>query len=345
MQMDTVMSQLTGAGDGSRFKDAAEILENGGLVAFPTETVYGLGADATNEKAVRDIYRAKGRPSDNPLIVHIGTAGELERYAAEVPEAAWKCAEAFWPGPLTIIVRAKPGVFAPSVTAGLDTVGLRMPAHPAALGLLQASGLPVAAPSANTSGKPSPTRAEHVAADMGGKIPYILDGGPTGIGIESTVLDLTSVPPAILRPGAVTSDMLRPVIGEVNHSAEATDAGKATPRAPGMKYTHYSPDAPVWLIDPDREQILDAVRRIHGKGKRIALVAPEGFGETGADWYFPTGRQNDPASVSGQLYASLRACDGTDADIVLAATVNDEGIGGAVMNRLNKAAAGRLFRT
>jgi L-threonylcarbamoyladenylate synthase len=342
--MDTVMSQLKGEGDETRFRDAAEILKKGRLVAFPTETVYGLGADATNEEAVADIYRAKGRPSDNPLIVHIGTAAEIERYAEEVPESAWKCAEAFWPGPLTLIVRAKPGVFAPSVTAGLDTVGLRMPAHPAALGLLKTSGLPVAAPSANTSGKPSPTCAEHVAADMGGKIPYILDGGPTGIGIESTVLDLTSEPPAILRPGAVTADMLWPVIGEVIQSAEAADAGEEAPRAPGMKYTHYSPDAPVWLIEPDREQIRNAVNRLKGEGKRVALVAPEDFGETGADWYFPTGRLNDPASVSGKLYASLRACDGTDADIILAATVNDAGIGGAVMNRLNKAAGGRMFR-
>ena len=342
--METVISQLKGESDETRFSDAAEILKKGGLVAFPTETVYGLGADATNEQAVAAIYRAKGRPSDNPLIVHIGTADEIGRYAVEIPDSAWKCAEAFWPGPLTLIVRAKPGVFAPSVTAGLDTVGLRMPAHPAALGLLKTSGLPVAAPSANTSGKPSPTRAEHVAADMGGKIPYILDGGPTGIGIESTVLDLTSEPPAILRPGAVTADMLRPVIGEVSQSAEAADAGEEAPRAPGMKYTHYSPDAPVWLIEPDRDQIRNAVRQLKEEGRRIALVAPEGFGETGADWYFPTGRQNDPASVSGELYASLRACDGTDADIVLAATVDDAGIGGAVMNRLNKAAAGRMFR-
>lgn len=342
--MDTVISQVRGEGDERWFRDAADILKKGRLVAFPTETVYGLGADATNEEAVADIYRAKGRPSDNPLIVHIGTAAEMEHYAEEVPVSAWKCAEAFWPGPLTLIVRAKPGVFAPSVTAGLDTVGLRMPAHPAALGLLKTSGLPVAAPSANTSGKPSPTRAEHVAADMGGKIPYILDGGPTGIGIESTVLDLTSEPPAILRPGAVTADMLRPVIGEVNESTEAADAGEEAPRAPGMKYTHYSPDAPVWLIEPDREEIQNAVNRFKGEGKKVALVAPDGFGETGADWYFPTGRLNDPASVSGKLYASLRACDGTDADIILAVTVDEVGIGSAVMNRLNKAAGGRMYR-
>ncbi|MCM3087182.1 L-threonylcarbamoyladenylate synthase [Bhargavaea ginsengi] len=341
--METVMAQLTGEGDQSKFADAADILLNGGLVAFPTETVYGLGADATNEEAVRDIYRAKGRPSDNPLIVHIGTAGELERYAEDVPETAKKCAEAFWPGPLTLIVTAKPGVFAPSVTAGLDTVGLRMPDHPAALGLLRASGLPVAAPSANTSGKPSPTHAEHVAADMGGKIPYILDGGATGIGIESTVLDLTSRPPAILRPGAVTADMLRPVIGEVNHSAEAADAGENAPRSPGMKYTHYSPEAPVWMIGPDAGRIINAVSQLHSEGKKVALVAPEGFGASGADWYFPTGRLNDPVSVSAELYASLRACDGTDADIVLAVTVDDDGIGGAVMNRLNKAAGGRRY--
>lgn len=341
--MKTHIARLAGEGDEIRFQEASRILAEGGLVAFPTETVYGLGADATNEQAVKNIYKAKGRPSDNPLIVHIGTTEELDRYAEEVPEAAKKCAELFWPGPLTLIVRAKPGLFASSVTAGLDTVGLRMPGHPAALGLLRASGLPVAAPSANTSGKPSPTQAEHVAADLCGKIPYILDGGPTGIGIESTVLDLTTAPPAILRPGAVTADMLQPVIGEVDASAESAIAGEEAPRSPGMKYTHYSPEAPVWLIEPDKDQIRSAINRLKEEGQQVALVAPEGFAGVGADWYFPTGRHGDPASVSSELYASLRNCDRTAADLILVATVEDTGIGGAVMNRLNKAAGGRHF--
>lgn len=341
--METVKAVLTGNGDDGRFERAVRLLLEGELVAFPTETVYGLGALATSEEAVRKIYRAKGRPSDNPLIAHVGTAEEVGRYAADVPATARKLMDAFWPGPLTLILKAAPGVFAPSVTAGLDTVGIRMPDHPAALGLLRRLGQPVAAPSANTSGKPSPTAADHVLMDMDGKIPYILDGGRTGIGIESTVLDLTADVPTILRPGAVTAAMLEPVIGPVNGSAEAAEAGAGAPRAPGMKYTHYSPDAPVFLIAPDLAAVRSAVGRLHADGRRVALVAPEGFGEAGADWYFRAGRPGDPESVSADLYDALRACDGTDADLILAAATDETGIGRAVMNRLGKAAGGRWF--
>ncbi|MFC0231213.1 L-threonylcarbamoyladenylate synthase [Bhargavaea ullalensis] len=341
--METEKAVLTGRGDEEHFERAVRLLLEGELVAFPTETVYGLGALATSEEAVRKIYKAKGRPSDNPLIAHVGTAEEVMKYAADVPNSAKVLMDAFWPGPLTLILKAAPGVFAPSVTAGLDTVGLRMPDHPVALRLLRQLGRPVAAPSANTSGKPSPTSAYHVAADLAGKISYILDGGRTGIGIESTVLDLTSEVPAILRPGAVTAGMLEPLIGPVNGSAEAAEAGVAAPRAPGMKYTHYSPEAPVFIIRPDVGEIREAVDGLHREGRRVALVAPAGFKEAGADWFFPAGKAGDPESVSADLYAALRECDTTDADLILAAAVEDHGIGRAVMNRLNKSAGGKWF--
>ena len=341
--MKTEKAVLTEKAGEEQYDRAVRLLHEGELVAFPTETVYGLGALATSEEAVRKIYEAKGRPSDNPLIAHVGTAEEVSDYACDVPEKARILMDAFWPGPLTLILRAAPGVFAPSVTAGLDTVGLRMPDHPVALKLLRRLGRPVAAPSANTSGKPSPTSADHVATDLDGKISYILDGGRTGIGIESTVLDLTSDIPAILRPGAVTADMLVPLIGPVNGSAEASEAGTDAPRAPGMKYTHYSPDAPVFLIRPDRNRIGETVRSLQEEGHRVALVAPEEFGGSDADWFFPAGRVGDPESVSADLYDALRACDRTGADIILAAAVGEEGIGRAVMNRLNKAAGGKWF--
>ncbi len=197
------------------YSQAVDLLNEGEVVAFPTETVYGLGAIATNDEAVKKIFTAKGRPSDNPLIVHIGSIEEVSTYIEEIPETAKKCMEKFWPGPLTIVMKAKKDVLAPSVTAGLSTVGLRMPDHPVALNLLQTLKKPVAAPSANKSGKPSPTKAKHVEEDLQGLIPLILDGGTTGIGLESTVLDVTVTPPAILRPGGVTKEMLEEVIGEV----------------------------------------------------------------------------------------------------------------------------------
>ena len=267
------------------YTQAVEKLVAGEVVAFPTETVYGLGAIATNEQAVAKIFQAKGRPSDNPLIVHFGAANHIMDYVSEISEKAEVCIDAFWPGPLTLILNAKPNVFAPNVTAGLQTVGVRMPDHPVALELLEMLGQPVAAPSANRSGKPSPTTALHVEKDLSGRIPLILDGGATGIGLESTVVDFTVDPPVILRPGGVTASMLRKVIGEVIEPDSTKVNDETVPRAPGMKYAHYAPDAPVFLIQPNREAVDNAIKTIHMNHQKVALLASDEFKQSHADWF------------------------------------------------------------
>ncbi len=322
-----------------RYQQVVDCLKKGELAAFPTETVYGLGALATDPEAAQKIFEAKGRPSDNPLIVHIGTKEEAGHYADEIPEAAVRLMDAFWPGPLTLIFREKPGVIAKSVTAGIGTVGLRMPDHPVALKLLRLLGGPLAAPSANRSGKPSPTKAEHVLRDMHGKIPFILDGGATGVGVESTVIDMTSVPPAILRPGGVTAEMIESVIGPVRSETSAAEA--EAPRAPGMKYLHYSPDAPVWLIKPDSGKIEAAIGSFRSEGGKVAVIGPDELRTDTADWYFATGPYGDPRELAARLYDALRTCDDTDASVILAVETPAEGMGLAVMNRLRKAADGK----
>ena len=224
--------------------DAANFLRENEVVALPTETVYGLGGNAKSDVAVAKIFAAKGRPSDNPLIIHIAEKKQLSTFVAEVPDKAEVLMEAFWPGPLTIIFKKKEGVLAETATAGLATVAVRMPDHPVALALLKRCGLPIAAPSANSSGKPSPTNAQHVMDDLNGKIAGVIDGGATGIGVESTVIDCTEAIPVILRPGGVTKEQLEAVIGEVRVDAALTDEA-ARPKAPGMKYRHYAPNAPL----------------------------------------------------------------------------------------------------
>lgn len=323
------------------YQQVVDCLKNGELAAFPTETVYGLGALATDPEAAQKIFQAKGRPSDNPLIVHIGTKEEAGLYADEIPETAVRLMDTFWPGPLTLIFNEKPGVIAETVTAGIGTVGLRMPDHPVALNLLRLLGGPLAAPSANRSGKPSPTKAEHVLRDMDGKIPFILDGGATGVGVESTVLDMTSVPPAILRPGGVTAEMIESVIGPVR--SETSEAEAEAPRAPGMKYLHYSPDAPVWLIGPDAGRIEKAIGSFRAAGKKVAVIGPDELRTDKADWYFATGPHGDPRKLAARLYDALRACDDTEATAILAVETPAEGVGIAVMNRLRKAADGKQF--
>ncbi len=325
------------------YLQAVHYLNNSEVVAFPTETVYGLGAVATDEVAVKRIFEAKGRPSDNPLIVHIGTVEEVNDYIEEMPAVAKKCMEAFWPGPLTIVMKAKPGVLAKSVTAGLMTVGVRMPDHPVALALLQTLKKPLAAPSANRSGKPSPTRAEHVAKDLNGIIPYIIDGGATGIGIESTVLDVTVDVPVILRPGGVTKEMLETVIGSVVEPTQAEQKIESTPKAPGMKYTHYAPDAPVYLIDQETD-IQQAISQLQAQGHKVALLAPYSFENAGADYFFSLGEQANAEQMGEYLYDALRRCDQTDATLILAMAIEKNGVGTAIMNRLEKAAGEKWFR-
>ncbi len=234
---------------------AAAILRDGGLVGIPTETVYGLGANGLNEEAVKNIFAAKGRPQDNPLILHIPDVSWLERYCKDIPLTAYRLAEAFWPGPMTMILRHK-DLVPDAVTAGLDTVGMRCPAHKLCRDIIAAAGVPVAAPSGNTSGRPSPTTAQHMLEDMDGKIDAIVDGGPCAVGVESTIIDLTCQPPRLLRPGGITLEQLRSVLGEVEVDPAVTrlmGAGEK-PKAPGMKYRHYAPKAPVTVVTGDPQK-------------------------------------------------------------------------------------------
>lgn len=327
---------------GDNYSQAVDILRSGGIVAFPTETVYGLGAVATDDQAVRKIFEAKGRPSDNPLIVHIGSKTDVGQFVENVPETAVHLMDEFWPGPLTLVMEKRPGVIAETVTAGMHTVAIRMPDHPVALRLLNELQLPVAAPSANRSGKPSPTEAEHVYYDLFGRIPLILDGGATGIGVESTVLDVTVTPPVILRPGGISKEQLEEVVGPV-HLAAKPDAPDQTPRAPGMKYTHYAPEAPLFVIEPDAGIIGDALRQIHQQDKRAAVIGPDELYTDHADWYFKTGSIHSREAIAANLYKAIRQCDDTEADLILAVETDLNGIGAAVMNRLDKASDGKRY--
>ncbi|GGE05345.1 threonylcarbamoyl-AMP synthase [Marinithermofilum abyssi] len=334
----------------SRNKDiheAARMLREGKLVAFPTETVYGLGADAASQEAVSAIYTAKGRPSDNPLIIHIGEKEQLYTLAAEVPPAGEVLMRRFWPGPLTLILPHR-GTLAPKVTAGLDTVGVRMPSHPVSLALLRVSGAPVAAPSANRSGKPSPTDADHVWHDLQGRIHGLVDGGPTGVGVESTVVDVTGEVPLLLRPGGITWEELQEAVGEVQVDPAIVQEGTA-PRSPGMKYRHYAPQGEMWVVVGEgaaqirRVQALaDEARR---QGKKVGIFSTEEHrAYYQADWVLPCGSRQDPASIARELYRGLRRFDQLGADTIVAEGFPPEGLFHSVMNRLSKAAEGRVVQ-
>jgi len=333
--------------DYPQLTEAAELLRKGEVVAFPTETVYGLGANALSSEAVQKIFAAKGRPSDNPLIVHIADTAQLEELAAEIPETAKKLMDAFWPGPLTMIFPKKEGI-APEVTAGLDSVGIRMPSHPVALSLIRQAGVPIAAPSANRSGRPSPTTAAHVAEDLLGKIAGIVDSGATGVGVESTVLDVTVNPPMILRPGGLTKEQLESVIGEV-----AVDKGlleeKERPKAPGMKYQHYAPKGEMWMVtaptvDKQVEAIQSLLAEAKAAGKKVGILATEeSFTKyPQADLVIPCGSRADLPSVAQHLYDALRTFDQERMDYILSESFPSEGVGMAIMNRLMKACGHRI---
>ncbi|WP_239255153.1 L-threonylcarbamoyladenylate synthase [Listeria ilorinensis] len=330
------------------YQQAAELLKQGETVAFPTETVYGLGADATNDQAIQKIYQAKGRPADNPLIVHIAKKEQMNDFVMEVPQQAAQLIEAFWPGPLTIILPVRPGVLAANVTAGLQTVGVRMPAHPVSLALLAAAHLPIAAPSANRSGRPSPTTAAHVAEDLAGRIAGIIDGGETGVGLESTVIDCTTEVPTILRPGGVSAEQIEQVIGPVLSTKRILDPAEA-PKAPGMKYTHYAPKAPVFIVEGSLEFWRETIKQMQANGEKVGLLASEGLTENLADLtelesWVTTGSEKLLEQVAQQLYKGLRAFDHTDCTVILAESYERTEIGEAVMNRLEKAAGGKFLR-
>ncbi len=322
---------------------AADLLKNNEVVAFPTETVYGLGGNAENSEAVAKIFAAKGRPSDNPLIIHIAEERQLNDFAEDISDQAKLLIKEFWPGPLTLIFKKKEGKLSDQATAGLSTVAVRMPDHPVALAILKRSGLPIAAPSANRSGKPSPTTAEHVWEDLNGKIAGIVDGGQTGVGVESTVLDCTEEIPVILRPGAVTKEQIEAVIGEVSVDAALLDAGQA-PKSPGMKYRHYAPDAPLYLVDGSREFIQTLVDKKKEEGLTVGVlttVENETFYQ--ADYVIPCGQRENLETVASYLYEALRRFNNTNADIIYSEMFPNEGVGVAVMNRLMKAAGHRVI--
>jgi L-threonylcarbamoyladenylate synthase len=332
------------ADDAGAVARAAALLRAGETVAFPTETVYGLGADALNPSAVRRVFAAKGRPADNPLIVHVAKAEDTAALVRELDGRARALMARFWPGPLTLVLPRSDAV-PPEVTAGLDTVGVRLPAHPAARALIRAAGTPVAAPSANRSGKPSPTSARHVYDDLCGRVPLILDGGDCAVGLESTVLDLTETVPVVLRPGGVTLEMLREALGEVRVDAGvlAPQARDAAPRSPGMKYRHYAPEAAVVVVEGGQAASLRRIQTLYdaaeARGERVAILAhAERCPDYGERRCFAWGARGDPHRAASELFAALRELDAQGVGRVFAEAVPAEGIGLAVMNRLCRAA-------
>lgn len=321
--------------------EAAKALKEDQVVAFPTETVYGLGANAYSTKAVEKIFQAKGRPSDNPLIIHIAEEKTLFDIAEEVPDSAMRLIQTFWPGPLTVILPKK-GPLSPLVTAGLNTVGIRMPAHPIALELIRLAGVPLAAPSANRSGKPSPTKGSHVLKDLEHRIAGIVDAGPTGVGVESTVVDCTTQPVTLLRPGGVTLSQLKAVLGEVDVDPHLSH-NESAPKSPGMKYKHYAPEAPLILVK-GKEELKAHIREAHKKGKKVGVLTTEENKEeyTDADEIVLCGRRSDLFSVAQAVYDSLRQFDELKVDLILSETFPQEGVGEAIMNRLFKASGGQF---
>ncbi len=325
-----------------QLQEAAKLLRENEAIAFPTETVYGLGANAMNDEAIAKIFEAKGRPSDNPLIVHIGTKSQLDGIVKEIPPVAEKLMEHFWPGPLTIILPRKEGI-SEKVTAGLNTVGVRMPDHPVALALIEEANVPVAAPSANRSGRPSPTLASHVYEDLNEKIAGIVDGGATGVGVESTVIDCTSAVPTILRPGGITKEQLEAVIGTVTLDPALKDE-KEKPKSPGMKYTHYAPKAPLSIVEGSREFIQRIVDKKKEEGFKVGVLTTEEYQHVyRADVVLSCGVRSDLASVATKLYDVLRTFDASEVDIIFSESFPNEGIGNAIMNRLTKAAGHQII--
>lgn len=317
--------------------EAAQKLKLNEVVAFPTETVYGLGGNAKSDDAVLKIFEAKGRPGDNPLIVHISDREQIHSFVKGIPEKAKSMMDAFWPGPLTIILEQKSGVLSEKATAGLSTVAVRMPDHPVALALIEASGLPLAAPSANLSGKPSPTTAAHVADDLTGRIAGIVDGGATGVGVESTVVDCTADIPVILRPGGVTREQLEEVVGEVSVDPALKDADQA-PKAPGMKYRHYAPNAPFYLVNGTSAQIQQLVQEKRNEGLKVGVMTTKEKKDFyDADVVIACGERSKLETVAEALYDTLRAFNQEDLEIIYGEIFPEHGVGQAIMNRLSKA--------
>lgn len=315
---------------------AADIIKEGGLVAFPTETVYGLGADALNEEAVKKVYKAKGRPSDNPMIVHIARASDIGQLTPKLSPDIVKLADCFWPGPLTLVLPKKEGI-PKTTTGGLDTIAIRIPDNPVATELIRLSDTPIAAPSANISGKPSPTKAEHVIEDLSGLIDCILTGEDSRVGIESTVLDLTTDQPTILRPGIITAEQIEAAIGKkviVPDNIKIDDGDDESPKAPGMKYKHYSPNAEMLVVEGQRNKVEEEIQRLKALNEKmgskvgVMLFEEQAFIEAAHDFF-----------------ADLRELDSQGVDLIIAGALSDkDGVGFAVMNRMMKSAGYNIVK-
>ena len=347
--MQTIIMDMREKTDPEMIRRAGEILRSGGLVAFPTETVYGLGGNALDEASSAKIYAAKGRPSDNPLIVHIERLEDLELLVTEIPQSALILAQAFWPGPLTMILPKSP-IVPDTTTGGLKTVAVRMPNHPAALELIRAAGGFVAAPSANTSGRPSPTSAAHVIEDLDGRIDCIIDGGSVGIGLESTIVDLTGETPEILRPGYISRAMLEEVLGKVTVDKGLTSEDeKVRPRAPGMKYRHYAPKAQLAIVEGEENDVVRTIRELVRKdtaaGLKVGIIAAsESAGRYGEGTVRAAGTRSDERTIAMHLYALLREFDELETDRIYSEAFEEGQLGDAIMNRLLKAAGHHVIR-
>lgn len=328
---------------------AGEIIKKGGLVAFPTETVYGLGGDAMNPESSKKIYAAKGRPSDNPLIVHIADFEDIYKIAREVPENAKKLADVFWPGPMTMILPKK-DIVPKETTGGLETVAVRFPSDPIAQRFIRESGGFIAAPSANISGRPSPTQAEYVIQDMDGRIDMIIDGGENEIGLESTIVDLTVTPPQVLRPGFITREMLQKALDETVEIDKAIidSNSKIPPRAPGMKYRHYAPKGTLVIVEGDREKVTAEIQTRLGEDKKRGfrtgvIASDETVGCYTADSVKSAGHHGDINTAAHRLYTILRSFDDDNIERIYSESFDCDGVGAALMNRLMKAAGHQII--
>ncbi len=355
--METEIIKIKRDGPGGSLSDddlrkiarAGEIIKSGGLVAFPTETVYGLGGNALDPLSSKKIYAAKGRPSDNPLIVHIADFEDIKKIARDVPEEAKKLASVFWPGPLTMILKKKETV-PDETTGGLDTVAVRLPSDEIAQKLIESSGGFIAAPSANISGRPSPTEVKYVIEDMNGRIGAIIDGGEGEIGLESTIIDLTINPPQVLRPGFITNEMLGSVLETevVTDKALITEDSNEKPRAPGMKYRHYAPKGDLTIVSGGDEAVIEEINRMIEKDraagfKTAVMVCDENAGRYNADIIKTTGSRNDMKEAAHRLYSLLRFFDDENVERIYSESFETGGFGAALMNRLLKAAGHKII--
>ncbi|MBC7765530.1 MAG: threonylcarbamoyl-AMP synthase [Hyphomonadaceae bacterium] len=342
--MNTQVINMQGNIDEAGLKLAAKLLRAGGTVAFPTETVYGLGANALDKNAVQKIFAAKGRPSDNPLIVHVSSIKEVDKLVTHIPPVARTLMAHFWPGALTLIL-PRSGIVPDETTAGLDTVAIRLPNHPIAQALIALAGVPIAAPSANRSGKPSPTEAAHVIDDLMGRVDAIIDGGSAAVGLESTVLDCTQTPPMVLRPGGVTVEQLRAVVGDIamDEALHGTLQNDQKPRSPGMKYTHYAPKAPVIVVEGNAENVIQYINQqlmiAKKENKKAGVMALKAHENAFCNAEVLTvGDEAQLHTVAHNLFMVLRKFDQLAVEVIYAQSVPNTGIGRAILNRLHKAA-------